>query len=430
MVSYTGELVKIKNLLKEHRQGMTITDISRALNIYRKTTAKYLDMLLITGQVEMRPFGPVKIYTPSRRVPLSSMLDYSRDSILLLDRELKVMEANEPMLTSLRISRAELTSRCIDDTGLPFFINEILMGHLADAVRGRSFHGSLTGPDIPGFSGRTLKIEPVTFDDGSDGASLVFISDEGMNHLEEDIKLRDGLLRVVSSLSSRHQGIGDLSSAPPPLDRIGTLLHANRVHISGNTRDGPDGLIHTRTWEWVDRATFGLADDPEFRSCPYLKAGRRMMDTLSQGRVFLGTVRDFLDEEQEFFRMQGALSIAYVPIFTGAGWWGFLGVEHCDREWEWSPGEVEGLKAIAGVLGLLLDAGGGHDVSRLMREDDGEDVQEEEDRQTGMDGRGRRNGKDGGGRQNGMDRGGRQNGTAEIGREEEGNCVNREDITP
>ena len=355
MVSYSKELSTIKDLLKENPQGMTITDISRVLNVYRKTTAKYLDMLLITGQVEMRPFGPVKIFTPSRRIPVSSMLNFSKDSILVLDREHRILDTNDPMLRTLRTHRDSLIGRSITDPSLPFGTNESLLRNIEDSVSGRSFHGSLAGPGIPGFADQTIRIEPVTFDDGSEGASLVFINDEGRRHLEEDLRRRDALLRIVSSLASRHPGSGTSFPTSDHLGKIGTPLHANRVYLCRNTGGGQADLAYSRFIEWVDRSTYGLTGDSEFDTALYRLIGSRMRETLSHGRVFLGKVRDFLDFEREHFNRQGILSLACVPVFVDGEWWGFLGVDHCDREWEWSPGEIEGLKAITGVIGILLD---------------------------------------------------------------------------
>ena len=183
---------------------------------------------------------------------------------------------------------------------------------------------------------------------------MVFINDAGRKHLEEDLRRRDALLRTVGSFVSVFT---DPETSGPTLDhlrKIGTSLNANRVYLCRNTGYDPNDLAYTRIMEWVDRGTFGLSGDSEFDTSLYLPIGPRISETLSHGRVFLGKVRDFLDSEREHFNRQGILSLACVPVFVDDEWWGFLGVDHCDREWEWSPGEIEGLKSIAGVIGILL----------------------------------------------------------------------------
>jgi predicted transcriptional regulator len=49
--------LQIKDLLKENSQGLSITDIVRVVKINRNTAGRYLENLLISGQVEMRRRG-------------------------------------------------------------------------------------------------------------------------------------------------------------------------------------------------------------------------------------------------------------------------------------------------------------------------------------------------------------------------------------
>ena len=66
--------LQIKDLLKENPQGLSITDIVKVVDINRNTAGRYLENLLISGQVEMRRLGMAKIYVLSQRVPLSAVL--------------------------------------------------------------------------------------------------------------------------------------------------------------------------------------------------------------------------------------------------------------------------------------------------------------------------------------------------------------------
>jgi predicted transcriptional regulator len=67
----------IKDLLKKNPQGLSITEIVGAVNINRNTAGRYLENLLVSGQVDMRRFGMAKIYMLSQRVPLSAVLSIS-----------------------------------------------------------------------------------------------------------------------------------------------------------------------------------------------------------------------------------------------------------------------------------------------------------------------------------------------------------------
>jgi len=77
MEGYQHEIALIKKILTENPKGMTVTDISRKIKINRNSVAKYLDIMRISGQVEMITFGPAKVFFPSRRVPILNMLNYT-----------------------------------------------------------------------------------------------------------------------------------------------------------------------------------------------------------------------------------------------------------------------------------------------------------------------------------------------------------------
>ncbi len=42
---------KIKKLLRSHPSGLTITDLAEKIRLNRNSTAKYLEILLISGEV-------------------------------------------------------------------------------------------------------------------------------------------------------------------------------------------------------------------------------------------------------------------------------------------------------------------------------------------------------------------------------------------
>ena len=70
---------QIKEVLKKNPQGLSITDIVREVHVNRNTVGRYLEKLLISGQVEMRHFGMAKIYALANRVPVSAVLSISSE---------------------------------------------------------------------------------------------------------------------------------------------------------------------------------------------------------------------------------------------------------------------------------------------------------------------------------------------------------------
>ena len=90
MNRYKQELEKIHSILRANPRGLTINEISEELNINRNSIAKYADVLLALGHVEMKRIGPAKLYYLSDRIPLSAMLNFTNDSIMVFNEDLKI----------------------------------------------------------------------------------------------------------------------------------------------------------------------------------------------------------------------------------------------------------------------------------------------------------------------------------------------------
>jgi DNA-binding IclR family transcriptional regulator len=57
MTRLEAELARIRELLREHLQGMSVTEIAGALGRNKHSVGRYLDVLRASGQVEMRTYG-------------------------------------------------------------------------------------------------------------------------------------------------------------------------------------------------------------------------------------------------------------------------------------------------------------------------------------------------------------------------------------
>ena len=58
-----------------------------------------MDTFLVSGQVEMRTFGKAKVFFIFKRVPVSAMLNLSSKMMLLVDEDLRIIPANDALLS-------------------------------------------------------------------------------------------------------------------------------------------------------------------------------------------------------------------------------------------------------------------------------------------------------------------------------------------
>ena len=112
---YQKALAHVKEILRANPRGMTVTDISREININRNSVAKYLDVLLISGQVDMKRMGPAKAYFLSDRVPISAMLNFSSDCIMVLNSHLEMVQVNDIFLDLINVERDDVVGRKLSD---------------------------------------------------------------------------------------------------------------------------------------------------------------------------------------------------------------------------------------------------------------------------------------------------------------------------
>jgi PAS domain S-box-containing protein len=176
---------QIKDVLSKNPQGISIKEIVSAVDINRNTAGRYLENLLVSGQVEMRQFGMAKIYTLSQRVPLSAVLSISSELVIQLDRSLRIIFANEPFLHLIGIDAGSSFGKNIEYTPVATVFDDSFPGFLRniqEGVAGKEWTGEilLTLKDLIFF----CRIAPTVFDDGRKGVS-VFLQDITQRKLDE-----------------------------------------------------------------------------------------------------------------------------------------------------------------------------------------------------------------------------------------------------
>jgi PAS domain S-box-containing protein len=205
MQDYEQELIAIKDLLKKNPNGMSVTDISRALKKNKNTVGRYLDILLISGQVDMRAYGMAKVYTMSQRVPLSAMLSYSKELIMVLDNESRIIDINDNFLKLLQLLREDAIGKNISFLQSP----EVDVHELLDIITpDKENSGEAVTFHVKNSDDRIFhhKCVPTVFDDGRKGVTLILedvtehiLAEREIRESEERFRMmadniRDGLI--------------------------------------------------------------------------------------------------------------------------------------------------------------------------------------------------------------------------------------------
>ena len=102
---------KILDVLKEHPDGLSITDLAALLAMNRNSVSKYLAILQQQGSVDMRLVGVAKIYCPTRRLPVAAVRRFCSPNLIVVDHNLEVLEVSDTLAGILGTTPEALTSR-------------------------------------------------------------------------------------------------------------------------------------------------------------------------------------------------------------------------------------------------------------------------------------------------------------------------------
>lgn len=267
---------------------MTVTDIAREININRNSVAKYLDILLISGQAEMVTFGPAKVFFPSSRLPLSALLNLTSDYIVLLDRELRFLQMSENFLRFLDIQRSDIIGKSIDTFSVSFFQLPELAQNARRALEGKELtlekHYRLSHQEY------YLRIRhiPTTLDDGEPGVTLIF----------EDITMRkqteQNMKRIIKEWETTFNSISEMVCIQ---DNEFSILRVNRS-FAEFLQKTPEECVGKKCYELLH------GTNEAHSSCPCVRAHQTKKPTTA-----------------EFFEphLGKYLEISSLPIFNDDG---------------------------------------------------------------------------------------------------------------
>ncbi|HOX34202.1 MAG TPA: PAS domain S-box protein [Methanoregulaceae archaeon] len=215
---------RIKQSIKWHPRGITISDLSSKLKMNRNLVAKYLDMLLISGQVEMEVIGAAKVYFLARRIPVSALLEFSSDLVIMVDRDNKILQVNEPVLALLGEKKERLIGHGIDEIESPFIqILEKSRLAIKDPVPGQN---AIESSCIVRDEERHFHIKqiPTAFEDGSTGSTFIIEEITARKNYQRRLEISEAQYRgLVRSSGEAIAGVtvdGRISSWNPAAQRL------------------------------------------------------------------------------------------------------------------------------------------------------------------------------------------------------------------
>jgi PAS domain S-box-containing protein len=222
---------KIKTLLRFHRNGLTISDLAEKLRLNRNSTAKYLEILLISGEVNLNTFGPAKVYTFSQKMPISAMLKFSADIILLIDNEMRVLDANENALSILGMSRENLVGNLIENVKSPVIARLAIPDVFEEIQRTGELQREFSITRQNEDHHYRVRLIPTVFDNMDEGLTIIGEDITNQIRFEESLMISEARYRAIvedqTDVICRWRPEGDITFINESLSRfIGTSCSA------------------------------------------------------------------------------------------------------------------------------------------------------------------------------------------------------------
>ncbi len=134
------------------------------------------------------------------------------------------------------------------------------------------------------------------------------------------------------------------------LSQTGGIAQAARCYAFENLR-GPDG----RLWmdligEWTAPGVRSLLEEPGVNLHPYHPDFLHWIDVFDGGGELAGPVEQMAEPVRSVLLAEGTVSTWLVPIMSGDGWWGFVGIDAVAPH-AWTETDGDAVRALARQIG-------------------------------------------------------------------------------
>lgn len=161
---------RILGLLEEEEHGLSISDISRKINLNRSSVAKYLGVLVTSGRVEMRAVGSAKVYLISSRPSVLELFEYIQESVIIVGSDLKVYGVNPACCGRLDLSK-DIVGKVASHVSCPFLESLVTSPIFSRTIRGAERVSEIEIDPGTG-AGYLVTFIPVTLFNGQYGVAI------------------------------------------------------------------------------------------------------------------------------------------------------------------------------------------------------------------------------------------------------------------
>ena len=179
---------------------------------------------------------------------------------------------------------------------------------------------------------------------------------ESVNIMAEALLRRDQILESIRFAAQQFMRTSQWEDAiADVLGRIGQAANASRSYVFKNHLCNDGRLCVSQLYEWAAPGITSELENPELQNVSYQDLGfADWIETLSNNEIITALVYLMPDTIRAILESQNIRSLIIIPIFVMGEWWGFLGLDDCVQDRQWSQAEKDSLRAGAEMLGATI----------------------------------------------------------------------------
>ncbi len=347
---------KIKTLVYENPRGLSIHEISTSVGINRNTITRYIDVLVATGQIEMRSMGKAKLYYPSKRVTLDAMLNFTNNGVIILNSKLEILQVNDVIEKRVTIKPEKTVTNIIQDTEyyiscipeVKSILRKVLIGEQVSQEISYTFNNSSFFCKISGL--------PTTFTDGTKGCTLIFEDISERKKAENALLYNNSLLNTISKLSTKfiNLSLDDIDNGiNDALKTIGSFVGVDRSYVF-QLQENNTAINNTHEW----CATGITSEINNLQNIPIKAIPWWMEKMFLFENIHIPCVLDLPPEasnEKKILLAQKIQSLLVVPLVYKQTLIGFIGFDSVLNKKKWDNETIQLLHVVGEIITNALE---------------------------------------------------------------------------
>ncbi len=162
---------------------------------------------------------------------------------------------------------------------------------------------------------------------------------------EEEIVRRDELLVALNNSARTLLTPLTTELYQKFVDQIGPVLGNDRMYVFLNNKNSKGRIMSSQVAEWSKKGVFSQAKNPELHNFPFEETFPTWKKKLVKGLVINKTKRYFPKKARTHLENQNIKALLLVPMIIDLEFIGFVGIDNCTEEREWTGIEENFLRA-------------------------------------------------------------------------------------